>query len=268
MTSKHIVLFDMDGTLTEPREIFDRRLLDPLRELSQISEIGIVTGSDKDYLFEQMNLLIRFSELRFVTHLLPCNGTKHYTPPRLPDDVYKLVHNQDMQQHLGVGCFRQLMMILCSQQEKMCYDDQIPLTGHFLSYRGSMINWCPIGRNANNLQRKQFIEHDNSQSPTLRKKELDKIDYKINLRCQKRVMVKLGGETSFDIFPEGWDKTYALKHFPDRVCWFVGDRCGPNGNDKEIYDLLKKENRAFWTKSTKNTSEIIKDITGKIKNYE
>ena len=60
----------------------------------------------------------------------------------------------------------------------------IPLSGHFIDYRRSMVNWCPIGRNANPKQRKQFIRHDNSQSPTLRQKELDKVGYKINLRCQ------------------------------------------------------------------------------------
>ena len=72
-------------------------------------------------------------------------------------------------------------------------------------------------------------------------------------------MVKLGGETSFDIYPKGWDKTYALKHFPDHKCWFVGDRCTGSGNDKEIYDLLKKENRAFKTTGPEHTAEIIRE---------
>ncbi len=265
---KHIVLFDMDGTLTEPRQAFDKRLFKNLRKLSEYSEIGIVTGSDYDYLIEQMNTLIRFSELRYITHLLPCNGTKHYSPPRLPDDVYKLVHETNMQEHLGVGCFRQLIMILCSQQEGVCYNEKIPLTGNFISYRGSMVNWSPIGRNATQKQRNQFIKLDNSTSPTLRIKELEKIKYKINLRCQKEVVVKLGGETSFDIFPKGWDKTYALNHFKDYKCWFVGDRCGKNGNDKEIFDLLNKEGRAYWTQSTDETATIIDKIVQRMLNGE
>ena len=160
------------------------------------------------------------------------------------------------------------MMILCSQQEMICYNDQIPLTGHFISYRGSMINWCPIGRNANQKQRQEFVKLNASVKPSLRKKELDKINYKINLKCNNRVTVKLGGETSFDIFPNGWDKTYALKHFTNYTCWFVGDRCGRDGNDKEIYDLLQKENRSFWTKDTKHTSQIIDQIIERIKNHE
>ena len=129
-----------------------------------------------------------------------------------------------------------------------------------------MINWCPIGRNANHLQRKQFVELDNSTSPTLRLRELDKLNHKINLRCNNNVVVKLGGETSFDIYPQGWDKTYALRHFPDHICWFVGDRCGAGGNDKEIYDLLNKEGRAFWTRSTENTAGIIRNIVNEISN--
>ena len=49
MNKKHIVLFDMDGTLTPPRGEFDKILLEPLRELSNHVEIGILTGSDLDY---------------------------------------------------------------------------------------------------------------------------------------------------------------------------------------------------------------------------
>ena len=42
-TSPRALLFDMDGTLTEPREIFDRGLLPVLRKLASITEIGIVS---------------------------------------------------------------------------------------------------------------------------------------------------------------------------------------------------------------------------------
>ena len=265
MNNKHIVLFDMDGTLTPPRENFDKRLFQPLRELSKYAEIGIVTGSDFDYLSSQMKMLIKYSELRFKTHLLPCNGTKHYKPPVYPDQEYSLVHEMNMQEHMGEECFRQIMMILSAAQENMCYN-RIPLTGHFISYRGSMINWCPIGRNANKDQRAKFIELDKSIFPSLRTRESEKIKYKVNLRCNKKVVVKLGGETSFDIYPQGWDKTYALRHFPDYTCWFVGDRCGEGGNDKEIFDFLVKDMRAFATTGTNKTALVINKIIEEIKN--
>ena len=31
----------------------------------------------------------------------------------------------------------------------------------------------------------------------------------------ERLQIKLCGETSFDIYPRGWDKTFALQHFED-----------------------------------------------------
>ena len=263
MSRKNIVLFDMDGTLTEPRMAFDKKLLDHLRKLSTHSEIGILTGSDFDYLKEQMNLLIRFSELRYKTHLLPCNGTKHYKPPTNSSDEHKLVYEINMEEHLGKYCFKELIAILCAAQAEMCYYD-FPLTGHFISYRKSMVNWSPVGRNATPEQRRKFIKADTSHSTSLRMRELDKLKHRINLRCETSVDVKLGGETSFDIFPFGWDKTYSLKHFSEYNCWFVGDRCGLNGNDKEIYDLLKKQNRAFETTGPKMTANIIDKIIGEL----
>ena len=74
-----------------------------------------------------------------------------------------------------------------------------------------------------------------------------------------KLEVKLGGETSFDIYPKGWDKTFALQHFEDYECWFVGDRCGENGNDQTIYERLRVHNRAFEVRNTKETMRLIFD---------
>ena len=72
------------------------------------------------------------------------------------------------------------------------------------------------------------------------------------------VTIKLGGDTSFDIYPHGWDKSYALNHFSDYEVYFLGDRCGENGNDKEIYDALQPN--SWWVKSPAHTKEILQEI--------
>lgn len=89
-----MVLFDMDGTLTPPRKEFDIDLLPALRELSLISDIGIVTGSDHTYVLQQMRLLIENSELRYKLHILPCNGTKYYPPPQSATHKHELVYQK------------------------------------------------------------------------------------------------------------------------------------------------------------------------------
>lgn len=73
------------------------------------------------------------------------------------------------------------------------------------------------------------------------------------------VTVKLGGETSFDIFPHGWDKTFALSYFPEYEVYFLGDRCGENGNDKEIFDVLQPYN-SFWVKDTADTKIVLETL--------
>lgn len=249
---KHIVLYDMDGTLTPPRESLDQSLIPLLEKLSDVAEIGIVTGSDYNYLLQQVNDLINHSVIRKKLHLLPCNGTKHYYPPKNNYDNHRLVSEVNMVDHLGRSKFQQLMLLLIEQQCNFS-NDRFPLTGHFIDYRGSMINWCPIGRNANSEDRHFFVDYDNSFKPTLREKFLERLTHYTNLKRIDNLTIKLGGDTSFDIFPTGWDKTFCLQHFTEYTHWFVGDRCGPNGNDKELYDLLKEHSRSFSTSGPTET---------------
>ena len=265
---KHVVLFDMDGTLTESRQVIENNMLESLKELLQISnvEVGVVTGSDYDYVKQQLGLLLSESSMCQKIHVLPCNGTKYYTPPDSQSDLYQLSYNEDMSMLLGKENMRSLMQMLIERQSRFSYalDD---LTGHFISYRGSMINWCPIGRNASEEQRNNFIQLDNSYEPSLRLRELRALGYKLTeLGLDSLLTVKLGGDTSFDVYPTGWDKRYCLKYFKGYKLWFVGDRCKENGNDYEIFQEVSETGFAFETDSPERTCEIIEDI--KIKIYK
>jgi phosphomannomutase len=254
---KQLILFDMDGTLTESRKEFKINLLDTLKELSRHAEIGIVSGSDTEYIYQQMGLVLNKSELRYRVHILPCNGTKHFIPPASAEEQHHEIYSVDMKEKLGENKFNQLMACIIKQQAsgKLSH---FPLTGHFVQYRGSMINWCPVGRNALDGERKKFVDFDKSMTPTYRSQMLDLLKSKVkNLKID--VTVKYGGDTSFDIYPTGWDKTYCLKHFHNYTCWFVGDRCDEGGNDKEIFDLLLKAGRAFKTEDPDKTKLIINE---------
>ena len=252
-----IVLFDMDGTLTEPRGLLDEDVLHALRKLSSHSEIGIVTGSGYEYMKQQIGAL--FTEgIRFRTHLLPCNGTIYYTPGNpASSNFFDLAHECNMRNKIGDESFNSLMKVLIRRQSGVLDYNSFPLTGHFIDYRGSMINWCPIGRNASSIERETFREFL-KKNDSFRKWQIDILKEKLSFGgLTDQLEFKLGGDTSIDIYPKGWDKTYALKHFPDLKVWFVGDRCTGDGNDKEIFDELSKVGRAFSTTDPKMTAEII-----------
>ena len=78
---------------------------------------------------------------------------------------------------------------------------------------------------------------------------------------KNKITIKLGGDTSFDIYPTGWDKTYGLRHFSGWDVWFVGDLCYENGNDLEIYESCGSQ--GFQT-GPNETVEIIKNIRSMI----
>tara|TARA_Y100000816_G_scaffold174361_1_gene125444 strand:- start:1607 stop:2107 length:501 start_codon:yes stop_codon:yes gene_type:complete len=143
---------------------------------------------------------------------------------------------------------------------------EILLTSTFIVSRGSMINWSPIGRNADANEREIFVNIDKKYK--IRHNVLNYIKEKYS-DLFKGVTTKLGGDTSFDIFPDGWDKTYALKdclneHPNYEKIVFIGDRCGENGNDKEIYDACKQlsNGTAYEVKNYFETTYIIEQLLG------
>lgn len=257
-------MFDMDGTLTESRQRFDASILgESLFRLSKHSEIGIITGSDLNYLNEQMGSFLDGSSCRYKTYLMPCNGTKLLWPPATADDNAELVHNKSMKEYLGEESYQILIQELIYSQVDMA-NSGVPLTGHFIDCRGSTINWCPIGRNANNSDRDKFMKIDKEIS--LRKRVLTELRTMLdNKGLLNKLTIKLGGDTSFDIYPTGWDKTYGLRHFSNWDVWFVGDRCYPDGNDYEIYNHCLQSNQAFSTDGPRQTAEIINSIIERIR---
>jgi phosphomannomutase len=258
-----IILFDMDGTLTQPRQSFDKNILGNsiCKLIKSGIHVGIITGSDEDYLREQMGVFINRSDLKPKIHLLPCNGTKYFKPPKSPDGDFILTHEVSMEKELGEKKYRDLICELIYSQIDICHIGA-PLTGHFINCRGSTINWSPIGRNANNKQRKEFIDMDKEKK--IRERVISELKAILELKdMNSKVTVKLGGDTSFDIYPKGWDKTYGLRHFQGWDIWFVGDRCGENGNDREIYEACVGQ--SYITESPEKTAEIIDYILNNLR---
>lgn len=254
---KKIVLFDMDGTLTPARQSMAKEVADKLQELQEAGfEIGILTGSDLNYVQEQCKAMFsHFSLDRYAIHFLPCNGTKYY---RFRKEGFLTVYENDMREKLGKDNWRRMIRMISGFQLSLVDNDrEIPLTGNFINYRGSTLNWCPIGRQAGTEDREKWCSLDKHN--WIRNKWLKYVRDSFDSSGLENVEVKLGGDTSFDIFPKGWDKTLAFKNFEDyEKIFFVGDRCDFGGNDKEAYELAGE--LGFKTTGPKQTIQIINQI--------
>ena len=112
--------------------------------------------------------------------------------------------------------------------------DTIPVKrGTFIEFRNGMLNVSPVGRNCSQEERDAFekfdLEHNIRRDfVNALKKEFSDVD----------LTYSIGGQISFDVFPTGWDKTYALKHVESEgfeEVHFFGDKTHEGGNDFEIY---------------------------------
>lgn len=131
---------------------------------------------------------------------------------------------------------------------------QLPFKrGTFIEFRSGMLNVSPVGRNCTIEEREQFNDYDKEHHVREKfiealKKEFPDfcLTYSIGTRlikCHQNVYILTrifhfpGGQISFDVFPDGWDKTYCLRHVEgyDEIHFF-GDKTKKGGNDYEIYE--------------------------------
>lgn len=238
-SSKRIFLFDLDGTLTEARKPANVSLGPVLRDLTKIAKIIIVSGSDYDFIDEQLKNIWCYLPCTEID-LMPCNGTKKYVWNKAGfGSSYKLDKELSMRNHLGADAYHTLVSYIVKRQGKFFekFNVSKACSGRFVSYRGSMINWSPMGRDGDDTSRQDFIEHD--KKTNYRTKEIQKMK-KFVEKHGIPVKISYGGDTSFDIFPSGWDKTLALEGIENSELVFLGDRCEPGGNDFEIFEKVKQ----------------------------
>lgn len=259
--SKRVFLFDLDGTLTEARKPAASSLGPALRDLVKLGRLVIVTGSDYDFINEQLNSVWSYVPCTNVM-LMPCNGTKKYVWKKAGfNSRFVLDSELSMKECLGGIAYKKLVNYILKRQLSFVAKSGISeqCSGRFVSYRGSMINWSPLGRDGLSSDREYFVKYDTESD--YRQKEIKKMKKFVN---DEGIPVKIsyGGDTSFDIFPLGWDKTLALKDVVDEEeIYFFGDRCSPGGNDYEIYNAVKKAGGfAYHVDSPEETLKILLKI--------
>jgi len=265
----NVILFDMDGTLTPSRKKVDDKVIYMLYLLNHnknIRKVGIITGSGYNYIEDQMEkfLDLLISDLdpeKFI--LLPCNGTQSYE--FFEEGHFGISSSVSMRAKLGDKAFELLIKQLVYLQHSLttAFPD-LPVSGHFVSNRGSTINWSPVGRDAPSDLRRKFVKYDKEKGVRSAAKRMIEDSLKTQHELlpdfgglASGITVALGGETSLDIYPDGWDKTFPLDRFKDDKVWFIGDKCQENGNDKAIYDRFVEFGRAFETSGPEETVSIV-----------
>ncbi|KAI0060958.1 eukaryotic phosphomannomutase [Artomyces pyxidatus] len=219
---KTLVLFDVDGTLSPARRVASAEMIELLRELRKKVVIGFVGGSDLVKISEQLavggaNVVEEF-DFAFAE-----NGLTAYR-------LGKPLESQSFIRHIGEDRYKKLVSFILHYVA----DLDIPIKrGTFVEFRNGMINVSPIGRNATIQERNEYEAYDKIHG--IRATFVNALkeqfpDYGLTY--------SIGGQISFDVFPHGWDKTYALtrvEHEGFESIHFFGDKTYKGGNDYEIF---------------------------------
>ncbi|WFD33920.1 phosphomannomutase [Malassezia cuniculi] len=214
-----LCLFDVDKTLTPARQLVSPEMLDTLRRLREVAVIGFVGGSDINKIGEQLQ---RPGEPSYLDEFDYGFGENGLTAYRLGEQL----PSQSFINWLGEDKYKKLVKFCLSYISQL----DIPvMRGTFVEFRKGMIN-----------ERDEFEAYDKEHN--IREQFVEKLkaefpDYGLSY--------SIGGQISFDVFPTGWDKTYALNHIdetskglPDgwKEIHFFGDKTFKGGNDYEIYE--------------------------------
>lgn len=224
------ILFDMDGTLTDPRTRITNDVIETLEKINKGTKLHLVTGSGMDKVEEQMSTPVLLS---LFDRVYACNGTRVWNCNLDMDDETRsiepeLIHKVTLRDHYSDGDINHiidtLLRIASTTHTKI-------KTGTFIEWRESQINFSVVGRNCSRDQRDDYIKWDAKSGE--RKRIID------DLRKEFKgwgLSFRLGGQISIDITREGWDKSYAftnMKETPDQ-CVFFGDKICKDGNDLDI----------------------------------
>lgn len=238
-----ICLFDVDGTLTEPRKVITNDMEETLQQLSSRVSIGLVGGSDIKKICEQMG---GDSAIKKYDYVFSENGLVAYKNGELHS-------KQSILNYIGEEKLQKFINFCLNYMSKL----NLPAKrGNFIEFRDSLINVCPVGRSCSQFEREQFNEYDkvNRIRETFiedLKEEFPSLGLKFSI----------GGQISFDAFPFGWDKTYCLRLVEEdgfKTIYFLGDKTGVGGNDHEIFS----DNRTIGNtvSSPQDTQELIKKL--------
>ena len=235
-----IILFDIDGTLTEPRLKMDNIMLNTLQNLKTKYKIGCVGGSD----FAKAKQQVGDNILEIFNYSFFENGLVAYKEK-------EVLAIQNLKIYLGEDKIKTFVNFV------MHYiaDLDIPIKrGTFIEFRNGMMNISPIGRNCSQSEREEFEKFDDKFK--IREIKITTLKTKFE---DYNLSYSIGGQISFDVFPKGWDKTYCLKYLTEyENIYFFGDKTDVGGNDYEIFN--SDRTISYKTTGVIKTIELLTDI--------
>lgn len=232
------IIFDVDGTLTDPREKIDPFFLQELVGLSMSYSIYLATGSDYAKTEEQLDPW--FLE-NIISYSFNCSGNSVW---QKGEEVYR----EDWTPPTEVLDWLNSELNISPFEHK---------TGFHFDKRPGMLNFSIVGRNATPVQRVLYSEFDKNTKERLNLS----IKFNNSFKDKYNITAQIAGRTGFDIYRGGKDKSQILDYFENIPILFFGDDTQEGGNDytlsKAIDERNNKEDKVFKVSSPSETRYLV-----------
>jgi phosphomannomutase len=230
----NIFLFDVDGTLTLPRQRMTQDFANLFRVLVKNNLVYLVSGSDLGKLREQVPEDI----------LDACAGIFSSSANQF-NIGSELIYENELE------IDEELIEFLNNSIERSQYKTK---TGRHIEHRPGMINFSVVGRNASHDERQEYYKWDKS--------ELERKKVAVTLMAHfPGLVATIGGEISIDIYPRDLDKrqsvNYLREQHPEKKICFFGDKTDKNGNDYSVVISLTENDNVHSVSNYLQTKEII-----------
>tara|TARA_R110001583_G_scaffold38397_3_gene124170 strand:- start:8896 stop:9657 length:762 start_codon:yes stop_codon:yes gene_type:complete len=230
---KEIYIFDIDGTLTLPRQSINAKFASFFTEFATKHQVYLASGSDMDKIESQLPESI----LKTVHGVFTCMGNCFH-------QYGKKIYQNDFVEPPGLRN---------DLKEKILFSKYPKRFGNHIENRIGMINFSVVGRNASQEAREDYVSFDKKEN------ERRLFASVLNNKYKDKITAVVGGEISIDIFNFGKDKSQVLTYLesndmisPNMVIKFFGDRNEPGGNDFALASAIKQSKYRNQITNVKN----------------
>jgi HAD superfamily hydrolase (TIGR01484 family) len=238
--AKRLVAFDVDGTLSKPRQTIDRSIAKLLTKLLLTRKVGIISGGAFEHIKQQvLDPLDKVKPCLENLILLPTNGGGFWIYNKEWKEISSHKLNAEQKEKI-ITAIKEIDQATPELRDNISY-------GLEIQDRDSEITYSALGENA----------------PVALKQAWDP-DFKKRIAMQKELMqmlpdfeVKIGGTTSIDITPKGMDKAFGINNLLNYLkinkadTLFLGDAVYPNGNDFPVLQMGVETIRVSGPSQTK-----------------
>jgi phosphomannomutase len=227
---KKLILFDVDGTLTESGKIIEDDMLCQLNKIKEKGfDIGIVGGGKLE------KILTQIKNCYYIDHFFTECGCVYYKNIGNDTLILENIYTKNIRKH---ELYPKINILI---KEALLFLSQVDyvLTGNFIDLRNGIIYISLIGMVATDVERKYFIEINKQYKYRTRLIEILKKKAE-ELNILNQLSICQGGEVGIGIYPREYDKIQVIEHISEySEIHYFGDKYEIDGND---YNIINYKN--------------------------